>query len=169
MAVNFEFRPRDVRVTSARVVFAFTGRANPAQTTFQVRYGPPAIYSLLILVPSAPPAISSAFSLARIPNSFKISSVCSPVGSGGRPGASANFHGYVLDRRGWGRGASSEASSPASEGDRTGTVHESVPFVCQVKSRVRAVSGIHDRPLTMKDLRPMVSCVRTEAVDQELT
>lgn len=132
MAVNFEFRPRDVRVTSARVVFAFTGRANPAQTTFQVRYGPPAIYSLLILVPSAPPAISSAFSLARIPNSFKISSVCSPVGSGGRPGASANFHGYVLDRRGWGRGASSEASSPASEGDRTGTVHESVPFVCQV-------------------------------------
>lgn len=87
----------------------------------------PAIYSLLLLGPNAPSAISAAFSLATIPNSSKISSVCSPVGRDSeRPDNSATFHGYVLDRLGWGSGISSDDSSAASEGDKTGTAHESV-------------------------------------------
>ena len=123
--------------------------ANPAQRAIQVQYSVlPAFYSLLFLTPSAPSDISFAFSLATIPNSSKISSVCSPVGTVGRKGVSAIFRGEVLDRLGWGSWASSDDSSAASEGDKTGTAHESVSLYPRVshEERMFAVSMIGRLP-----------------------
>jgi len=126
MAGKFECRTRDARVTSARPC-SLSHRRIQHKDPFKYSIALPAIYSLLLLGPNAPSAINVAFSLATIPNSSKISSVCSPVGrDSGRPDNSATFHGYVLDRLGWGSGISSDDSSAASEGDKTGTAHESV-------------------------------------------
>ena len=95
MAGNFECPTRDVRVTGARFVFAFIVWPIRHKEPFKFSIALPAFYSLLLLIPNTPSAISAAFSLATIPNSSKISSVCSPVrrGDGGRPEGSAIFHG----------------------------------------------------------------------------
>ena len=37
------------------------------------------------------------------------------------------------------------------------------------QSRDEPTCNVHDRPLTVEDLRPMVPRVRTEAISQELT
>ena len=51
MAGNFECRARDVRVTSARLDFAFAVLANPAQGAVQVQYSAPGYLQLTFFGP----------------------------------------------------------------------------------------------------------------------